>query len=133
MDLLNQNPTDIVCMGIGINTHIAFNDPHVADFNDLQLVKTVELDKVCRQQQVDDGCFDDLGKVPSRAITLTIPALMRANYIYCMVPGSSKSQAVYHTLNSEVNQKYPSTVLRKHSNAILYLDMESSGRIEKSN
>lgn len=132
-DLLIQNPTDIVCMGIGVNTHIAFNDPHVADFNDPQLVKRVELDQVCRQQQVDDGCFDDLSKVPTAAITLTVPALMKANYIYCIVPGVSKSQAVYHTLNSEVNQKYPSTALRKHSSANLYLDMESSAGIEKTN
>lgn len=129
-NLLKENATDIVCMGIGVNTHIAFNDPHVADFNDLQLVKKVELDQVCRQQQVDDGCFEDLDKVPATAITLTIPALMRANYIYCMVPGITKSQAVYHTLNSEVSEKYPSTILRRHLKAILYLDLDSSSGID---
>jgi len=128
-NLLNENPTDIDCMGIGVNTHIAFNDPHVADFNDPQLVKKVQLDEVCRQQQVDDGCFDNLGQVPSTAITLTIPALMRANYIYSIVPGITKSQAVYHTLNSEVNEKHPSTILRRHLNAILYLDLDSSSGI----
>jgi len=130
--LLIQNPPDIVCMGIGVNTHIAFNDPHVADFNDPLLVKKVELDPVCRQQQVNDGCFDHLNKVPTAAITLTVPALMKASYIYCIVPGTNKSKAVYHTINSEVNAKYPSTVLRKHSNMILYLDKDSSVEIEKA-
>lgn len=129
--LLDKHPADIVCMGIGVNAHIAFNDPHVADFNDRQLVKRVELDPVCRQQQVDDGCFDDLASVPRAAITLTVPALMRAAYIYCIVPGASKSQAVYHTINSEVSEKFPSTALRKHSNAILYLDRDSSLRLKK--
>ena len=129
-NLLKENATDIVCMGIGVNTHIAFNDPHVADFNDPQLVKKVELDQVCRQQQVDDGCFEDLDKVPSTAITLTIPALMRANYIYSVVPGITKTRAVYHTLNSEVSEKYPSTILRRHLNAILYLDLDSSSGID---
>jgi glucosamine-6-phosphate deaminase len=129
-NLLNTNPTDIVCMGIGVNTHIAFNDPHVADVNDPLLIKKVELDQVCRQQQVDDGCFEDLDKVPSTAITLTIPALMRASYIYSIVPGITKSQAVYYTLNSEVNEKYPSTILRRHLNAILYLDLDSSSGID---
>ena len=130
-DLLNQYPTDIACMGIGVNTHLAFNDPHVADFDDPQLVKKVELDEVCRQQQVDDGSFDHLSNVPSSAITLTIPALMKTNYIYCIVPGLKKSQAIYHTINGEVNERHPSTVLRRHSNAILYLDLDSSTGIER--
>jgi glucosamine-6-phosphate deaminase len=129
---LIQNPPDIVCMGIGVNTHIAFNDPHVADFNDPQLVKKVELDHVCRQQQVDDGCFDDLSKVPTFAITLTIPALIKANHIYCIVPGINKSSAVYHTINNEMNERYPSTALRKHLNATLYLDMDSSVDLQRT-
>jgi len=128
--LLTQNPADIVCMGIGVNTHLAFNDLPVADFDDPQLVKKVELDEVCRQQQVDDACFDDLTKVPIAAITLTIPALMQAGYLYCIVPGVRKSKAIYHTLNSEVNEKHPSTILRKHVNATLYLDLHSSSAIE---
>src|SRR5690349_2353962 len=110
--LLIQHRPDIVCMGIGVNTHIAFNDPHVADFNDPQLVKKIELDEVSRQQQVDDGCFDQLTEVPIAAITLTIPALMNADHIYCIVPGIHKSKAIFHTLTSEVNEKYPSTILR---------------------
>ncbi|MDD3625384.1 MAG: 6-phosphogluconolactonase, partial [Proteiniphilum sp.] len=42
-DLLRKYPVDIVCLGIGENGHIAFNDPPVADFNDPKLVKVVEL------------------------------------------------------------------------------------------
>ncbi|MDE1993656.1 MAG: 6-phosphogluconolactonase, partial [Rhizobiaceae bacterium] len=71
--LLNEAPIDIVCLGIGVNGHIAFNDPPVADFNDPVDVKLVELDDICRQQQVDDDCFERFEDVPERAITLTIP------------------------------------------------------------
>ena len=127
--LLQKYPIDIACMGIGENTHIAFNDPHVADFNDPLLVKPVELDMVSRLQQVHDQCFDQLADVPLSAITLTIPALLRARFIYCMVPGSHKAQAVYHTLRSEVSEKHPSTVLRNHAHATLYLDKESAVQI----
>ena len=52
--LLREYPADMVCLGIGENGHIAFNDPWVADFNDPALVKVVPLDQVCRQQQVND-------------------------------------------------------------------------------
>ncbi len=109
-------------MGIGENGHIAFNDPPVADFNDKQLVKVVELDEACRQQQVNDGCFAAINKVPLHAVTLTIPALMAAAYIYCMVPGPTKATAVFNTFNKDIIEQYPSTILRTHTNAVLYLD-----------
>jgi glucosamine-6-phosphate deaminase len=124
--LLAQYPPDIVCMGIGENGHLAFNDPHVADFNDPMKVKMVKLDSACRQQQVNDGCFTVLTEVPAYAITLTIPALMEGKYIYCIVPGKKKAQAVYNTLNGEIIEKYPSAILRKHANAMLFLDKDSS-------
>jgi len=124
-ELLQEYPTDIVCLGIGENTHLAFNDPHVADFNDPYLVKVVNLAEASRQQQVNDGCFARIEDVPGSALTLTIPALLRANAAYCIVPGSNKAQAVYHTLHSEVTEAYPSTVLRTHNNATLYLDRGS--------
>ena len=128
-DLLNQFPVDIVCMGIGENGHIAFNDPPVADFNDGQLVKVVELDHACRQQQVNDGCFKTIDEVPKNAITLTIPALMAARYVYCMVPGPTKVEAVFNTLHQDIVEQYPSSILRTHEHAILYLDALSSGNL----
>jgi glucosamine-6-phosphate deaminase len=127
-ELLSKYPTDIICMGIGENGHIAFNDPHVADFNDPVKVKIVSLDEECRQQQVNDKCFDLLDEVPTHAITLTIPALMAAKYSYCMVPGEKKAKAVFNTLNAEVNEKCPATILRKHENALLFIDKDS-GRL----
>ncbi|MBN8783775.1 MAG: glucosamine-6-phosphate deaminase [Sphingobacteriales bacterium SCN 48-20] len=124
--LLQQHPVDITCMGIGENTHLAFNDPHVAHFDDPYAVKIVDLDEACKQQQVNEGCFAAVPEVPSFAYTLTIPALLAARYIYCMVPGASKAQAVYHTLTDAITELYPSTILRKHEHAELFLDKESA-------
>jgi glucosamine-6-phosphate deaminase len=123
--LLINNPTDIVCMGIGENTHIAFNDPHVANFNDPELVKIVQLDLACRQQQVNDGCFDTLAHVPEYAVTLTIPALMKGTYLFCMVPGVNKATAIQQTLVQPVSEIFPSTILKTHDNAILFVDNDS--------
>lgn len=127
--LLESNPTDIVCMGIGENAHIAFNDPHVADFNDPLLVKVVTLDNVSRQQQVNDGCFARFDLVPQTAITLTVPALLLAKNIYCVVPGKNKALAVYKTLKSSIKEDVPATALRKHRHVILYLDQESASKL----
>lgn len=130
--LLAKYPVDIVCMGIGENGHLAFNDPPVADFEDPKMVKVVVLDEVCRQQQVNDGCFTSLSEVPQQALTLTIPALLSASYLNCVVPGPTKANAVAHTLNSEINTKNPATVLRRHPKAVLFLDQDSSTLIQSN-
>lgn len=127
--LLNEFETDIVCLGIGENTHLAFNDPHVAAINDPYLVKRVDLDEQCRNQQVNDGCFKTVDEVPTHALTLTLPALLKAPYAFCTVPTEKKAQAVYHTLNEEISDRFPSTHLRNHQNAVLFLDDQSSLRI----
>lgn len=124
--LLAAYPPDMVCMGIGENGHLAFNDPPVADFNDQLLVKVVALDLACRQQQVNDGCFAQLEEVPTHAVTLTIPAMMQAPHIYCMVPGPTKAVAVRNTMEQPVQHAFPSTILRTHSGAVLFLDTRSS-------
>ncbi len=124
--LLEANPTDIVVMGIGENGHIAFNDPPVADFKDTKKVKPVELDEICRQQQVNDGCFATINDVPKMAITLTCPTLFAGDYLFCIVPAPTKANAVKATVCGEIGEACPATILRRHENAILYLDPDSS-------
>ena len=128
--LLKENPVDIVCMGIGENGHIAFNDPHVANFKDPTLVKKVDLDDICRMQQVHDGCFATLDDVPKYALTLTVPALAFAKYQFCVVPAATKANAVYNTVNGEINEKCPATILRTLDNATLFCDNDSGTLIK---
>lgn len=129
--LLAEKPIDFVCMGIGENGHLAFNDPPVADFNDPHLVKIVELDDKCRLQQVHDGCFPSIQAVPSHGITLTIPALMSARQISCCVPGTRKANAVHDTLMGPVTRECPASILRRHPNAVLHLDPASAAHLEE--
>jgi len=129
--LLREHPLDIACIGIGENGHIAFNDPHVADFEDPQAVKVVSLDERCRLQQVHDGCFAELDAVPTHALTLTVPAIVTARWVYCMVPGASKQGAVQATLEGPVSTKCPASVLRRHPRATLFLDSESAALLAR--
>ncbi len=128
--LLKSNPVDIVFLGIGENGHIAFNDPHVADFNDSKIIKSVELDLVCRQQQVNDGCFASLDKVPTHALSLTIPALISAAHMFCIVPAATKAQAVKATVEGEISETCPASILRNHAHATLYIDADSGALLE---
>ncbi len=127
--LLKEAPIDIVFMGIGENGHIAFNDPPVADFNDPKWVKTVELEEKCKVQQVFDGCFPTVADVPNDAITLTIPALLSADYLSVVVPGIRKSDAVRDTIYGEISTKCPASILRTHKNAKMFLDFDAANKI----
>lgn len=123
--LLREHPVDISLIGIGENGHVAFNDPHVADFADPVLVKPVELDERCRTQQVNDGCFPTLESVPKHALTLTIPALLAARYVVCTVPAASKCEALTNAVHGEVTTRCPASVLQNQENCWLFCDADS--------
>jgi glucosamine-6-phosphate deaminase len=127
--LLIEAPIDIICLGIGENGHIAFNDPPVADFSDTSIVKKVSLDRACRIQQVNEGCFATLDEVPKKALTLTIPVIFNASYLFCVVPGTSKRDAVYNTLNGPVTTACPASVLQRHPDCRFYFDRGSFGEV----
>lgn len=126
--LLAEAPMDLVLLGIGTNGHLAFNDPP-ADLHDPVAVKVVELDLTCRQQQVLDGCFGTLEAVPKTAITVTVPALLSGEELFCCVPGRQKAQAVRAALESPISGICPATALRTHPRCTIYLDPESASMI----
>jgi glucosamine-6-phosphate deaminase len=124
---MGSEPFDLVLCGLGVNGHLAFNDPP-ADFNDPKSARVIRLDDVSRQQQVDEGHFKRFEDVPREAVTVTIPRLLNAAAIIASVPGSAKRQAVADTLGMPVTGDHPGTILRTHPNAFLYVDAESDPR-----
>lgn len=127
---LQAHPIDIACIGIGENGHIAFNDPAVADFKDPKLVKVVELDEACRNQQLGEGWFPTYADVPKEALTLTITAIMNCKAISCVVPDQRKAQAVYNSLYGDISNSCPASILRTHPETVLFLDKESASMIK---
>ena len=123
--LLKENELDVCILGVGENGHIAFNDPPVADFDDPQLVKIVMLEDCCRQQQVNDGCFSNIDQVPTHALTVTIPSLMKAKAMFCCVPTATKADAVKRMVHGDISIECPATILRKHGCAHLYVDADA--------
>lgn len=128
-DILRQHNPQLCLLGIGENGHLAFNDPAEANFDDPFDMKIVSLDAQCRQQQVAEGWFKNLAEVPSQAITLTIPALMRVPQLIASVPGGRKAHIVYRTLTEEISTRCPATILRNHPNATVYLDSDSAAEL----
>lgn len=126
---LDAEPIDLCCMGIGENGHLAFNDPPFARFDDERSLRVVSLDEVSRRQQVGEGHFPTLAAVPELAITLTIPALLRAKRLLVVVPEARKAAAVQRALEGPIQPDCPASILRTAKHATLYLDRDSAGRL----
>lgn len=126
-NLMGSDPFDLVLLGLGVNGHLAFNDPP-ADFADPLPARVINLDPVSRQQQVDEGLFASFDDVPERAITVTIPRLLAAAEIIASVPGTAKRGAVADTLNQPISGDHPGTALRTHPCVTIYVDAESDPR-----
>lgn len=126
---LSSAPINLAFCGIGENGHLAFNDPP-ADFEATEPYLVVELDEGCRRQQVGEGWFASLAEVPKRAITISIPWLLKTREILCVVPDGRKAEAVKNCLEGPVSPLAPASILRVHPNAHVFLDVESAGLLE---
>jgi len=125
-DALMAEEMDMSFIGFGENGHIAFNDPHVADFHDKTILKVVDLDEACRRQQVGEGHFPDLESVPTHALTVTCPGLFRARNWIVVVPEARKAQAVKDAFTRPVSAACPATMVRTHPSARVFLDRDAA-------
>jgi glucosamine-6-phosphate deaminase len=127
--LLREAQPRLVVLGIGENGHLAFIDPPVCRFDEPRDVRTVELDDVCRTQQVHDGAFARLEDVPRRALSLTVPFFLRVPRALIFVNGPNKSAAVRAALEGPIAEACPASALRRHPNAILFLDPPAAAQL----
>ena len=123
--LLAAAPVDVACVGIGENGHLAFNDPP-ADFETQARVHVVALDEACRQQQVGEGHFPTFDDVPTHALSLSVPMILSARHISCVVPEARKARAVHDALTGAITPDCPASALRRHADCRLFLDAESA-------
>ena len=119
--LIARHPIDVTFAGIGENAHLAFNDPP-ADFNTTTPYIVVTLDEACRRQQVGEGWFRNLDDVPTRAVSMSIQQMLKADELIVVVPDARKAQAVRAALQDPISPAVPATALRQHPNVTLYLD-----------
>jgi glucosamine-6-phosphate deaminase len=122
---ISSAPIDAAFVGIGENGHLAFNDPP-ADFETEEPYITVNLDEACRLQQVGEGWFKDVEDVPKRALSMSVRQVLKAKEILAIVPGPKKAQAIAACFNGEITPMAPSSILRTHPKATIYLDRDSA-------
>jgi glucosamine-6-phosphate deaminase len=128
--LINKKPIDIAFVGIGENSHLAFNDPP-ADFETNEAYLVVNLDEECRRQQMGEGWFTTIQDVPAQAISMSVRQIMKSKVIICSVPDLRKAAAVKKTIEGLVSPGIPASILQKHENAWIYLDKDSASKLTK--
>ena len=116
---------------IGENGHIAFNDPP-ADFETEEPYLIVNLDEACRRQQVGEAWFADISQVPKQALSMSVKQILKAKEILAVVPDTRKAQAVKACFEGEISPMEPASILRRHPNATIYLDENSSALLSSS-
>ena len=127
---LRAAPVDVGVIGIGENGHIAFNDPP-ADFDIDAAYKVVNLDERCKRQQVGEGWFATVDDVPKQAISMTVSQIMACESIVSVVPHAVKAEAVRNTLERDVTNLVPATIMKTHPDFNLFLDSESAAGFMK--
>jgi glucosamine-6-phosphate deaminase len=121
-ELLSSGGIDLALIGVGENGHLAFNDPHVADFEDPLVVKVVEIDDTSRRQQVRDGAFPTFDAVPRLAMTVTMSTILASRAVSVVVPGAQKAAAVAAMLQGPIGTACPASGLRRHPDAVMFVD-----------
>lgn len=121
---IRKAPIDVGLIGIGRNAHIAFNDPP-ADFDTKVAYLVVNLDTACRNQQVGEGWFATIDDVPKQAVSMSVYQIMQCEHIISAVPHAEKSWAVANTLNHELTNLVPGTMLKTHKSFQLFVDANS--------
>lgn len=127
--LIRKSPIDVALVGIGENGHLAFNDPP-ADFDTESAYIIADLDLACRRQQINEGWFDRINDVPTQAISMGIKQIMRSKHIICSVPDSRKAVAVRNTVENEVSNIYPASILQNHTDCYLYIEKDSAALLK---
>jgi glucosamine-6-phosphate deaminase len=126
---LARAPIDVAFVGIGENSHLAFNDPP-ADFESTEPYLVVTLDEACRRQQVGEGWFPTVADVPTQAISMSIRQILAATEILAMVPDQRKAAAVAAVLTGPITPAVPASILRTHERVTLYLDEASASQVD---
>lgn len=125
---IRKRPVDLGLIGIGVNGHIAFNDPP-ADFETRKAYIVVRLNKDCRMQQVSEGWFSSIDDVPMEAVSMSVWQIMQCRTIISCVPHMVKAEAVFNTLTRSLTNLIPATMLKQHAEFNLFVDRNSVSKL----
>jgi len=100
---------DVLILGVGVNGHIAFNEPRSSVKSKTRFVK-LSVDTLKRN------------KILKNALTIGISTILSAKKIILLASGNNKIKAIRHLLKGKPSKIWPVTSLKKHKNLTVILD-----------
>ena len=123
--LLENNQIDLQLLGIGSNGHIGFNEPGTSFDSTTHIIKLAE-----NTRKDNARLFSSIDEVPTHAITMGIKEIMNAKEIIVIATGKNKAEAVYQMILGKLDEQVPATILQKHPNVTVYLDVDAASKLK---
>ena len=113
--LEREGPLDICILGIGVNGHIALNEPgeeHQLPFHVCQLAEST----------LANGMLRSLQQPPSFGMTIGLRGILQSKLILLFVAGSGKKEAFEQLKAQQVRGQFPASFLWLHPNVQVLVD-----------
>lgn len=112
---------DIQILGLGVNGHIAFNEP-AENLNKYASIVKLEKSTI----EANSRFFENEEDVPKYALSMGLAEIFDAKTIIVLASGKNKHEAVKRILNDEkITTNLPGGLLNLHPNVYLFVDEEA--------
>lgn len=108
---------DVQILGLGVNGHIAFNEPSTSFSSKTHVVDLTE-----STIQANARFFDSLDEVPRQAISMGLESIMGAKKIILLASGEQKAEAIARLINGEITEEFPASILKNHPDVTIIAD-----------
>ncbi len=122
---IKKSPIDLQFLGIGINGHIAFNEPG-SDKN-----SKTRLTNLTKETIKKNSNLFNRKRFPKKGLTMGIKTIFSAKKIVLLASGKHKSKAIASMINGKISKGCPASFLRNHKNTIIILDKKAASLLDR--
>ena len=118
--LAKNGPIDICILGLGVNGHVAMNEPAEA------LTPHAHVSTLT-PSSLKHPMLKDLEQKPCYGLTLGMADILSSRIVLLLVNGSHKRAALKRVLEPKVSTQFPASFLWLHPKAFVFCDREAAG------
>nr|WP_293839818.1 glucosamine-6-phosphate deaminase [uncultured Arsenicibacter sp.] len=107
---------DLLLVGIGLNGHIALNEPGTPFTNYCHVIDLHETTITVGQK------YFTKPTPLTKGITIGLQHLMDAKEVILMANGQGKAAVIHQALTAPVSTDFPATIIQRHPNALVWVD-----------
>ncbi len=118
---------ELQILGIGNNGHIGFNEPGSGIYSKTRLITLDNTTRIANAYE-----FANISEVPRLAITMGIGEILKAKKIILMAWGSGKAPVIKQTVEEEITEHVPASLLQNHDDVSFYVDEAAASELTRN-